>query len=90
MAAKLKGNQASEQGRRIQLTDDRFHIGERADDGMNRDDITKADGRQRHKAEIDESAIGLPTRAARDISEAFGIKFQINAYMVPNISPMFK
>ena len=40
MAAKLQGDQAGEQGRRVQLTDDGLHIGERADDGMNRDNVT--------------------------------------------------
>ena len=50
MAAKLQGDQAGEQGCRVQLTDDGLHIGDRADDRMNRDDITKPGGCQRDKA----------------------------------------
>ena len=70
MAAKLQGDQAGEQGCRVQLTDDGLHIGERPDDGMNRDNISKPGGCQRDKAEIDESALGLPTWAAPDIGES--------------------
>ena len=70
MAAKFQGDQASQQGRRIQLTDNRFHIGERADDRLNRNDITKAGRCQRDETEIDESAFGLPTCAARYIGES--------------------
>jgi len=69
MCSKFQGNKAGEERRRVQLADDALQVGQHTDKGMNRRDIAKAGRRERHKAEIEDRAIGLPPCNRWDIGQ---------------------